>query len=87
MALWLTLPHGSQAGQSVFLGLTRLAWSDIHTYSSLPFAAILLIHLALNIRLFITMAKCMLRLGITPEKRGKMIHVVRNWNDNLDLLD
>jgi hypothetical protein len=27
------------------------------------------------------------RLGITPEKRGRMIHVVCNWNGSLDLLD
>ena len=71
LALWLALPRGRQAGQSILLGLTRLVWSDIHTYSSLAFVVILLLHLALNMRLFIRMAKCMLRLGKSSEEGAK----------------
>jgi len=71
LVLWLALPRGRQTGQSVLLGLTRLVWSDIHTYSSLTFAVILLLHLALNMRFFVRMAKCMLRLGKSPEEGAK----------------
>jgi hypothetical protein len=66
LVLWLVLPQGRRAGQSVFLGLTRSVWSDIHTYSSFAFGAILLVHLALNWRLFLSMAKAVFR----PGKKG-----------------
>lgn len=57
LALWLVLPEGRRAGQSVFLWITRHLWSDVHTYSTLVFGAFLLIHLALNWELFLAMAK------------------------------
>ena len=58
VVVWLVLPHGKGAGRSVFLGLTRLTWSDVHTYSSFVFALMLIVHLALNWRLFWSMARC-----------------------------
>jgi hypothetical protein len=61
IVLWLVLPSGRGAGQTVFLGLTRHVWNDIHTYSSLAFGATLLLHLALNWGLFWSMARCMFR--------------------------
>lgn len=61
IVLWLVLPHGRYAGKTIFLGLTRLIWNDIHLYTSLVFSVILLIHLALNIRLFIGMAKSLFK--------------------------
>ena len=63
VVLWLILPEGKRAGQSVFFGITRHLWSDIHTYSSLAFGAILLIHLALNWGLFLAMAKRAFMIG------------------------
>ncbi len=42
-------------------------WSDIYTYSSLAFGAILLIHLALNWGLFLAMAK---RTFLTRKKEA-----------------
>jgi uncharacterized iron-regulated membrane protein len=66
--IWLVLPHGRYAGRSLFLGITRLLWSDVHTYSSLAFVVILLVHLALNWGLFLAMARCFSR---TREMREK----------------
>ncbi len=57
LLIWVALPHGRQAGQMIFLGITRLSWIDIHTYSSIAFTVVLLVHLVLNLRLFLTMAK------------------------------
>jgi uncharacterized iron-regulated membrane protein len=65
VVLWLVLPEGRRAVQSVFLGITRHLWSDTHTYLTLSFGALLLIHLALNWGLFLTMAK---RTFITGKK-------------------
>jgi hypothetical protein len=65
VVLWLVLPEGRRAGKSVFLEITKHLWSDTHTYSTLGFGALLLIHLALNWRLFLAMAK---RTFITGKK-------------------
>jgi hypothetical protein len=62
--LWLVLPSGRGAGQTVFLGLARHVWNDVHTYSSLAFGGTLLLHLALNWGLFWSMARCMFRKSI-----------------------
>lgn len=68
VVLWLVLPHGRYAGRSLFLGITRLLWSDIHTYSSLAFVVFLLVHLALNWGLFLAMARCFSRTGEKGER-------------------
>ena len=57
VVLWLVLPEGRRACQPVFLGITRHLWSDVHTYSTLGFGALLLIYLVLNWGLFLAMAK------------------------------
>jgi hypothetical protein len=62
--LWLVLHSGRGAGQTVFLGLARHVWNDVHTYSSLAFGGTLLLHLALNLGLFWSMARCMFRKSI-----------------------
>lgn len=67
LLIWVALPHGRQAGQSIFLGITRLSWIDIHTYSSMAFAVVLLVHVVLNLRLFLTMAKSV----FTGRKTGR----------------
>ncbi|MDH5200456.1 MAG: DUF4405 domain-containing protein, partial [Candidatus Bathyarchaeota archaeon] len=53
VVLWLVLPEGRRACQPVFLGITRHLWSDVHTYSTLGFRALLLIYLVLNWGLFL----------------------------------
>jgi len=52
---WTVLPSGGggpRAGQgtahTVFLGLGRGEWRDFHTYASLAFAALMVIHLLLH---------------------------------------
>ena len=57
LSIWLFLPGGKQSGYSLFLGLSKHLWGDIHLYSSLAFAAILMVHLALNFRLFLSMVQ------------------------------
>jgi hypothetical protein len=61
--LWLALPSGRGAGQTVFLGVIRHVWNDIHTYSSLAFSGTLLLHLTLNWRLFWSMERRMFGAG------------------------
>jgi hypothetical protein len=61
VALWLALPSGRRSSVETFLGVAKALWVDFHTYTSLVFAAALLVHLALNLKLFSSMAKCMLR--------------------------
>ena len=68
VVLWLVLPHGRYAGRSLFLGITRLLWSDVHTYSSLAFVVILMVHLALNWGLFLAMARGFSRTRETGER-------------------
>jgi len=45
--LW---PHGPQSGKLLFLGATKLAWIDIHTYLSLLAVIIMVTHIILNRR-------------------------------------
>ena len=61
IVLWLVLPSGRRSGYESFLNIAKIVWVDFHTYVSLVFAVALLVHLALNLRLFSSMLKCMLR--------------------------
>jgi hypothetical protein len=61
LTIWLAIPEGRQSGQYIFLGLTKHAWSDIHLYSSLIFLVIFFIHLALNLKLFTSMVKALIK--------------------------
>ena len=61
VVLWLALPSGRRSGYDAFLGVMKTVWVDFHTYVSLVFAVALLVHLALNLKLFSSMVKCMLR--------------------------
>jgi hypothetical protein len=64
LVLFLVLPSGgggSGGGKGVldaveFLGLTRAVWKDLHNYSSLIFAALIIIHLVLHWRYFRTLS-------------------------------
>lgn len=65
MVLFLVLPSGGGGfggGRGVldaveFLGLTRAVWKDLHNYSSLIFAALIIIHLILHWRYFRTIRR------------------------------
>ena len=59
--LWLALPSGRRSGYETFLGVAKTLWVDFHTYASLVFAVALLVHLALNLKLFSSMVKCIFR--------------------------
>ena len=61
IVLWLALPSGRRSGYETFLGVAKTLWVDFHTYVSLVFAVALLVHLALNLKLFSSMVKCILR--------------------------
>ena len=49
------------SGYEAFLGVAKTLWMDLHTYVSLVFAVVLLVHLALNLRLFSSMTRHVLR--------------------------
>lgn len=59
VALWLFIPSGRWSGNTVFLGIEKHLWTDIHIYLSLIFCGVLLLHLALNQKLFTTMVRSM----------------------------
>lgn len=61
IVLWLALPSGRKSGYETFLGVAKTLWVDFHTTVSLVFAAALLVHLALNLKLFSSMVKCIFR--------------------------
>ncbi len=54
LVIWLLLPEGQQSGRYILWGLAKYRWSDIHTYVSLVFVVVLVVHLVLNARLFWT---------------------------------
>jgi len=57
LILWLFLPRG----RSVFLGVLRHEWINIHTYWSIAFLLFALFHLMLNLKQLIAMAKRIFR--------------------------
>ena len=61
IVLWLALPSGRRSGYEAFLGVAKTLWVDLHIYVSLVFAVVLLVHLALNLRLFSSMTRHVLR--------------------------
>jgi hypothetical protein len=54
MVLFLVLPSGGGRGNSgvAYLGITRPDWVNLHNYTSLAFAALLIIHMLLHWRFF-----------------------------------
>jgi cytochrome b subunit of formate dehydrogenase len=61
LVIWLALPDGRQSGRTLFLGLSKTFWGDVHLYSSLIFLAIFIGHIYLNLRLFFSMMNAILR--------------------------
>ncbi|MBN2334780.1 DUF4405 domain-containing protein [Candidatus Bathyarchaeota archaeon] len=70
LVLWLALPSGRRSGYEVFLGVAKTLWVDFHTYVSLVFAVILLVHLALNLKLFKSMLRCIVNRRKPEEATG-----------------
>jgi len=54
VTIWLILPGG---GRSIFLGMSRHIWVDIHIYSTLAFLFFVLIHHVLTFKQLTSMAK------------------------------
>ncbi len=56
--IWIILPRA----RTIFLGIFRHGWIDIHVYSSLAFLFFVLIHHILTFKQLITMVKRFLKL-------------------------
>jgi Domain of unknown function (DUF4405) len=54
LVLYLVLPSGGGRGNSysLYLGITRTQWLNMHNYTSLVFAALLILHLLLHWKFF-----------------------------------
>jgi len=54
LVLYLALPEGGGRGSgwATYLGIARNQWVSIHNYSSLVFAALLILHLLLHWKFF-----------------------------------
>lgn len=62
LVLYLVLPSGSRRGlgSSLYLGITRDQWLNMHNVTSLLFAALIIIHLALHWMYFWNIRKCLI---------------------------
>ncbi len=61
LVLYLVLPSGSGRGNnwSTYLGVSRHDWLAMHNYTSLVFAALIIIHLILHLYYFWNIKKCL----------------------------
>lgn len=61
MVLFLFLPSGGGRGGSLatWMGIARDQWLNMHNYSSLVFAALLIIHLLLHVKFFRNIRSCL----------------------------
>jgi hypothetical protein len=68
LILYLFLPEGSGRGGGwvTYLGITRNQWVTMHNYTSLVFAALLIIHLLLHWKFFRHINKCLNPAGKEP---------------------
>jgi hypothetical protein len=59
LVLFLFLPQGGGRGSgwATYLGITRSVWVDLHNYTSLAFAVLLIVHLLLHWRFFRNIGK------------------------------
>jgi hypothetical protein len=60
LVLYLVLPSGGGrgVGKGAYLGLVRDQWLNMHNYTSLVFATLLIIHLILHWMYFQNIRKC-----------------------------
>jgi Domain of unknown function (DUF4405) len=65
LVLFLILPSGGGRGSgwATYLGIPRNQWVAIHNYTSLIFAALLIIHLILHWMFFRNIRKCFISGG------------------------
>ena len=62
LVLYLFLPEGGfRSGWATFAGFPRQQWVMVHNFSSLVFAALLIIHLLLHWRFFYTINRCFIK--------------------------
>jgi hypothetical protein len=61
LVLFFLLPSGGGrwSSQTVYLGLARDQWLNMHNYWSLAFSAMLIIHLILHWMYFVNIRKCL----------------------------
>jgi hypothetical protein len=58
LVLYLVLPEGSGKA-SGFMGVARTQWISMHDYTSLVFAALLIVHLILHVKFFRNIRSCL----------------------------
>lgn len=68
LVLYLVLPEGGGRGSgwATFLGIARNQWVNMHNYTSLVFAALLILHLLLHWKFFRNISK-----NLKPEGKGQ----------------
>jgi hypothetical protein len=66
LVLFLVLPEGGGRGSgwATYLGIARNQWVNMHNYTSLAFAALLILHLLLHSKFFWNIRK-----SLKPEEK------------------
>ena len=69
LVLYIALPSGGGRGNSLsmYMGVTRADWLNMHNISSLVFAALLILHLLLHVKFFRNIGKHLKPNANTPE--------------------
>jgi hypothetical protein len=69
LVLYLVLPEGGGRGSgwAVYLGIVRNQWVTMHNYTSLMFAALLIIHLFLHWKFFRHIGKTLKKDATEPD--------------------
>ena len=57
MVLYLVLPSGTRGG-AAFLGITRNQWLNMHDFTSIAFAVLILLHIALHWKFYRNILQC-----------------------------
>ena len=70
LVLYFVLPEGSGRGSSwaTYLGIARNQWVTMHNYTSLVFAALLIIHLLLHWKFFQHVCRILKPEGKEPDE-------------------
>jgi len=69
LVLYLILPEGSGRGNWVtYLGITRNQWITMHNYTSLVFAALLILHVLLHAKFFLHTGRYLRAEGKEPDE-------------------
>ncbi len=66
IVLYAVLPEGGRfSGSTLYLGITRNEWKDLHNYAGFALAAFIILHLILHWRYFRAIPSCF-RTGEKP---------------------